>query len=158
MTKSIDYKSRMREAMLSVVRQTLKDVADEGLPGAHHFYISFETQAAGVELSKWLIQKYPDEMTIVIQNWYDDFQVQKNFFQITLNFGNQAETMKIPFTALKTFVDPSVEFGLTFNEDSQTTKPIKTKEIKETKSEENELENQEHTSGDVIDINSFRKT
>ncbi len=158
MTKSIDYKSRMREAMLSVVRQTLKDVADEGLPGAHHFYISFETQAAGVELSKWLIQKYPDEMTIVIQNWYDDFQVQKNFFQITLNFGNQAETMKIPFTALKTFVDPSVEFGLTFNEDSQTTKPIKTKEVKETKSEENELENQEHTSGDVIDINSFRKT
>ena len=158
MTKSIDYKSRMREAMLSVVRQTLKDVADEGLPGAHHFYISFETQAAGVELSKWLIQKYPDEMTIVIQNWYDNFQVQKNFFQITLNFGNQAETMKIPFTALKTFVDPSVEFGLTFNEDSQTTKPIKTKEIKETKSEENELENQEHTSGDVIDINSFRKT
>ena len=158
MTKAIDYKSRMREAMLSVVRQTLKDVADEGLPGAHHFYISFETQAAGVELSKWLIQKYPDEMTIVIQNWYDDFQVQKNFFQITLNFGNQAETMKIPFTALKTFVDPSVEFGLTFNEDSQTTKPIKTKEIKETKSEENESENQEHTSGDVIDINSFRKT
>ena len=158
MTKAIDYKSRMREAMLSVVRQTLKDVADEGLPGAHHFYISFETQAAGVELSKWLIQKYPDEMTIVIQNWYDNFQVQKNFFQITLNFGNQAETMKIPFTALKTFVDPSVEFGLTFNEDSQTTKPIKTKEIKETKSEENELENQEHTSGDVIDINSFRKT
>ena len=160
MNKTIDYKERMREAMLNVVRETLEDVASEGLPGNHHFYISFDTQAAGVELSEWLIQKYPNEMTIVIQNWYDNFQVQQNSFQITLNFGNQAETMKIPFNALKTFVDPSVEFGLTFNQDEENTKSNQEKnmEKEETSTYEDKPVDPDQTSGDVIDINSFRKT
>lgn len=158
MIQSIDYKKRMRKAMLNVVRETLEDVANEGLPGTHHFYISFETQAAGVELSEWLKLKYPTEMTIVIQNWYDNFQVHENSFQITLNFGNQPETMRIPFDSLKTFVDPSVEFGLTFSGDDQEPRPIDEEDPRETKTKGNKQIDQDHTSGDVIDINSFRKT
>lgn len=114
MTRSIDYGFLMHRAMRGLIQQVLRDVAEGGLPGAHHFFITFDTRAEGVEMADWLRARYPEEMTIVIQHWFDNLQVRDEDFGITLNFGNNPEPMVIPYDAISTFVDPSVEFGLRF--------------------------------------------
>ena len=114
MVRSIDYGNLMHRAMCGLIRQVLSDVADEGLPGAHHFFITFDTTHPGVAIADWLRARYPGEMTIVIQHWFESLAVDEEGFSITLNFGNQPEPLRIPFDALRTFVDPSVEFGLRF--------------------------------------------
>jgi hypothetical protein len=92
----------------------LQAVANEGLPGDHHFFITFDTRDSGVEMADWLRERYPEEMTIVIQHWFENLEVTDEGFRITLNFGNSPEPLCVPFDALRTFVDPSVEFGLRF--------------------------------------------
>lgn len=115
MTQSgIDYGGMMHRAMQSLIADVLRDVARNGLPGEHHFFITFDTRDEGVEMADWLRERYADEMTIVIQHWFDNLTVDEEGFTITLNFGNSPEPMRIPFDALRTFVDPSVEFGLRF--------------------------------------------
>ena len=114
MAKSIDYGNLMHRAMRGLIQTVLKDVAANGLPGAHHFFITFDTTTDGVEMASWLRSRYPGEMTLVIQNWFEDLIVTDVGFSITLNFGNQPEPLVIPFDAVRTFVDPSVEFGLRF--------------------------------------------
>ncbi len=114
MTRSIDYGNLMHEAMRGLIREVLSDVAEHGLPGAHHFFISFDTGHPDVEIADWLAERFPDDMTVVMQHWFDDLDVKEDGFGITLNFGNQPERMYIPFDAIRTFVDPSVEFGLRF--------------------------------------------
>ena len=114
MAKSIDYGNLMHRAMRGLIQTVLKDVGAEGLPGAHHFFITFDTAVDGVEMADWLRSRYPGEMTIVIQHWFDSLVVTDDGFSITLNFGNQPEPLVIPFDAVRTFVDPSVEFGLRF--------------------------------------------
>ena len=114
MAKSIDYGNLMHRAMRGLIQTVLKDVAAHGLPGAHHFFITFDTTVEGVEMADWLRSRYPGEMTIVIQHWFENLTVNDDGFTITLNFGNQPEPMVIPFDAVRTFVDPSVEFGLRF--------------------------------------------
>lgn len=114
MAQSIDYGNLMHEAMRGLIRQVLTDISEQGLPGAHHFFITFDTQYPGVEIADWLRARYPGEMTIVIQHWFENLVVDDEGFTITLNFGNQPEPLRIPFYALRTFVDPSVEFGLRF--------------------------------------------
>ena len=104
----------MHRAMQGLIAEVLRQVAREGLPGEHHFFITFDTRDEGVEMAAWLRDRYPEEMTIVIQHWFDNLTIQPDHFTITLNFGNQPEPLKIPFDALRTFVDPSVEFGLRF--------------------------------------------
>ena len=115
MAKSIDYGNLMHVAMRGLIQTVLEGVARDGLPGAHHFYITFDTNAEGVDLPDWLRQRYPGEMTIVLQHWFDDLQVTSEGFAITLNFGDTPVRMTIPFDAMRTFVDPSVEFGLRFD-------------------------------------------
>ena len=115
MAKSIDYGNLMHVAMRGLIQTVLEGVARDGLPGAHHFYITFDTTEAGVDLPDWLRDRYPAEMTIVLQSWFDDLQVTSEGFSITLNFGDVPTRMTIPFDALRTFVDPSVEFGLRFD-------------------------------------------
>ncbi|MFN3273477.1 MAG: SspB family protein [Paracoccus sp. (in: a-proteobacteria)] len=110
----IDYGGMMHRAMQGLIAEVLRKIATEGLPGEHHFFITFDTQDPGVDMADWLRQRYPEEMTIVIQHWFDNLTVDKDGFTITLNFGNSPEPMRIPFGALRTFVDPSVEFGLRF--------------------------------------------
>lgn len=110
----IDYGNLMHRAMQSLIADVLRTVRDNGLPGDHHFFITFDTRDEGVEMADWLRDRYPDEMTIVIQHWFDNLTVDDEGFTITLNFGNSPEPLRIPFDSLRTFVDPSVEFGLRF--------------------------------------------
>ena len=114
MARSIDYGNLMHRAMRGLIQTVLRDVAAGGLPGAHHFFITFDTTVAGVEMADWLRNRYPGEMTIVIQHWFDNLTVSDEGFTITLNFGDNPEPLVIPFDAVRTFVDPSVEFGLRF--------------------------------------------
>ena len=111
---SIPYGRLMHEAVCGVIGQVLQGVSRDGLPGEHHFFITFDTRYDGVELADWLRDRYPEEMMIVIQNWYDDLVVEPNGFAITLNFGDAPERLRIPYDAILTFVDPSVEFGWRF--------------------------------------------
>jgi len=112
--ETIAYGRLMHQAMRGLIKRVLTDVSAQGLPGDHHFFITFDTQAQGVALADWLIDRYPEEMTIVIQHWYDNLVVDDAGFDITLNFGDRPEPLRVPFDAILTFVDPSVEFGLRF--------------------------------------------
>ncbi len=114
MAKSIDYGNLMHRAMRGLIQNVLTGVAKDGLPGEHHFFITFETATDGVEMADWLHSRYPDEMTLVLQHWFADLTVNDDGFSVTLNFGNNPENIKVPFDAVRTFVDPSVEFGLRF--------------------------------------------
>ena len=114
MARSIDYGNLMHRAMRGLIQTVLRDVAKNGLPGAHHFFITFDTSVEGVQMADWLRNRYPGEMTIVVQHWFDNLTVTDEGFTITLNFGDNPEPLAIPFDAVRTFVDPSVEFGLRF--------------------------------------------
>ena len=114
MAKSIDYGNLMHNAMRGLIRQVLENVRKDGLPGDHHFFIFFDTMHPDVELADWLSDRYPEEMTVVIQHWFDNLEVNEDSFSITLNFGDSPEPLFIPYDAIRTFVDPSVEFGLRF--------------------------------------------
>ena len=100
--------------MRGLIIEVLRGVEADGLPGEHHFFITFDTRHPNAQLALRLRDRYPEEMTIVIQNWYDDLSVDEDGFAITLNFGDLAEPLYVPFDAIRTFVDPSVEFGLRF--------------------------------------------
>jgi hypothetical protein len=114
MTDTLDYGSLMHRAMRGLIFNVLEQVRDHGLPGNHHFFITFDTTHPEVQLADWLKDRYPEEMTVVIQHWFDNLVVREDGFSITLNFGDQPEPIQIPFDAIQTFVDPSVEFGLRF--------------------------------------------
>jgi hypothetical protein len=123
MTRSIDYGNLMHRAMRGLIQNVLSDVSAHGLPGEHHFFITFDTTHPDVEIADWLVARYPTEMTVVMQHWYDNLVVTDEGFSVTLNFGDTPEPLVIPYDAIKTFVDPSVEFGLRFeshDEDAPT--------------------------------------
>jgi hypothetical protein len=115
MADRIDYGGLMSRAMRGLVADVLRQVAEEGLPGSHHFFISFATGHPGVDMPRHLREHYPEDMTIVIQNWFENLAVSDDRFSVTLSFGGNPETLVIPFEAMKTFVDPSIEFGLRFD-------------------------------------------
>ncbi len=115
MPNAIDYGRLMHKALRQLISDVLAQVAKSGLPGDHHFYITFDTRHPGVDMAPSLMARYPEEMTIVMQDWFADLAVMKDRFSVTLNFGNVPEPIVIPFAAIKTFVDPSVEFGLRFD-------------------------------------------
>jgi hypothetical protein len=114
MKDHIRYDVLARDAMRGVLRRVLEDAAKRGLPGDHHFYITFLTQAEGVKLSPRLLAQYPNEMTIILQHQFWDLIVTEDHFEVGLSFGNIPEKLVVPFTAIKAFLDPSVQFGLTF--------------------------------------------
>ena len=114
MSRTIDYGSLMHRAMRGLIQEVLLDVAEHGLPVAHHFFITFDPTHPEARLADWLRERYPSEMTVVMQHWFDGLEVSDAGFAITLNFGDAPEPLYIPYDAIKTFVDPSVEFGLRF--------------------------------------------
>lgn len=108
----IRYDILTQEALRGVVRKVLAEVARTGLPGEHHFFISFITKAPGVRISQRLLDQYPNDMTIVLQNQFWDLKVGETGFEVGLSFDDKPETLAIPFTSIKGFFDPSVQFGL----------------------------------------------
>jgi len=109
------YEAMAQDALRGVVRSALKRAASpEGLPGAHHFYITFKTDAPGVSAPPDLLAKYPEEMTIVLQHQYRDLAPGETFFTVTLKFGGQPKRLSVPYAAVSRFYDPSVQFLLQF--------------------------------------------
>lgn len=153
MNKTIDYGTLMHKAMRTLIFDVLKDVEQSGLPGEHHFFITFDTTVEGVEISEWLRKRYPEEMTIVIQHWFDGLNVKEEGFDITLNFGDQPESLVVPFLAILTFVDPSVEFGLRFEQNEDDEQP-KFSEMEKANDQEKKSSKKK---GDVVSLDSFRK-
>ena len=116
MADQIRYDLLTQQALRGVVRSVLTDTAKKGLPGDHHFYISFDTRADGVRLSDRLRAQYPDEMTIILQHQFWDLKVGDEGFEVGLSFGGIPERLTVPFDAINGFFDPSVQFGLQFEE------------------------------------------
>lgn len=161
----IDYPALIDGGMRSVVRDVLTQVKAEGLPGEHHFYISFLTEFPGVKISEQLKERYPKEITIVLQHQYWDFKVEQNKFSVTLSFGGVPEKLTVPYDALTAFADPSVKFGLQFQQ-SDAPLPMEAMDINalELDDEEfiNELTDQDDNDGaadkpaEIISLDSFR--
>lgn len=158
MSREIDYGNLMHSAMRGLIRTVLQEVADHGLPGNHHFFITFDTNHPDAQLADWLRDRYPGEMTVVMQHWYDNLEVGEDGFGITLNFGDAPEPLYIPYDAIETFVDPSVEFGLRFEtaeedddeaDDAAPDMDEATPDAEDTPAKPSE--------GDVVSLDSFRK-
>jgi uncharacterized protein len=114
LTSQIDYASLVEKSLLRVVHDVLAVVAEHGLPGRHHLYITFRTDHPGVIVDDTLYARYPNEMTIVLQHEFWGLEVSDDRFAVTLSFNNVSHRLEIPFTAVTVFADPSVEFGLQF--------------------------------------------
>lgn len=161
----LNYGQLMQRAMRRMMAEVLAIVAEDGLPGDHHFYISFETEHPGVDIPDWLRESYPEEMTIVLQEWFDDLAVTPDRFSVTLNFSNRPETLVIPFAAVRTFVDPSVKFGLKFDAheagESELDALIPAEEEEEpprsAPADERPPRKPEGGSADVVSLDRFRK-
>jgi uncharacterized protein len=157
MTKdSLHYPSLIDHAMRQVVRDVLQQISSTGLPGEHHFYISFNTTYPGVKMSDTLRGKYPKEITVVLQHQFWDFKVEEHQFQVTLSFSGVPEKLVIPYAALTAFADPSVKFGLQFQPtemfDAQITDV--TTPLAVTVSVENQ---DAGTPAEIISLDTFRK-
>ena len=154
MADEIDYVNLMHNAMRSLIQDVLADVKINGLPGEHHFFITFDTNHAEVEMAPWLKERYPIEITVVMQHWYDDLEVRDDGFSVTLNFGDTPEHLVIPYEAILTFVDPSVEFGLRFEsseeEDSNDEPAVFS-------SEDADIKKADTETGQIVSLDSFRK-
>jgi uncharacterized protein len=113
-TDHIRYDVLARDALRSVLRRVLTDAAEHGLPGEHHFFITFLSTAEGVKLSPRLLAQYPEEMTVILQHQFWDLVVTEDRFEVGLSFGGIPERLVVPFNSIKSFFDPSVQFGLQF--------------------------------------------
>ena len=134
MTTSEDlmrYDLLVEEAMRSVVRAALERAAEDGLPGEHHFYITFRTGQDEVEIPGWLRERYPDEMTIVLQHRFSDLEVDDHGFGVTLSFNEVPARLLVPYAAIAAFADPSVRFGFTFAAGQQIKEPDGESEIED---------------------------
>jgi uncharacterized protein len=120
-TDHIRYDVLARDALRGVLRRVLTDAAEHGLPGEHHFFITFLSTAEGVKLSPRLLAQYPEEMTVILQHQFWDLVVTDDRFEVGLSFGGIPERLVVPFNSIKSFFDPSVQFGLQFEPSEATT-------------------------------------
>jgi len=159
MTDTLDYGSLMHRAMRGLIFNVLEQVRDHGLPGNHHFFITFDTMHPDVQLADWLKDRYPAEMTVVIQHWFENLVVRDDGFSITLNFGDQPEPIHIPFDAIQTFVDPSVEFGLRFeNQDMDELGEEAEADKTEPNADTTEISDAEpRREAEVVSLDQFRR-
>src|SRR5258708_5573568 len=149
------YEAMAQAALRGVVKAALKRAAaPEGLPGAHHFYITFKTDAAGVSGPPDLLGKYPDEMTIVLQHQYWDLAPGETFFSVTLQFGGQPKRLSIPYAAVTRFYDPSVQFLLQFEPPAATEPKVAAAEPKPAAEPEAPAAESE---AKIVSLDQFRK-
>ncbi len=164
----IDYPVMIDEAMRGVVKKVLQQVVDHGLPGKHHFFVSFDTTHPGTRISPQLKGRFPEEMTIVVQYQYWDLEVHQTCFSLMLSFNNIPERLVIPFDALTAFADPSIKFGLQFHSrpTANTSSAGQDNFTAETSGETSfdhampDISNSEDSvqqSAEVISIDAFRK-
>lgn len=162
--EQLRYDRMVETALRGVVRDALKQVADRGLPGNHHFYLTFRTAYPGVELPDYLKSQYPNEMTIVLQYQFYGLELTEDAFAVTLSFNNVHERLGIPFGAITTFADPSVNFALQFQPVTPETaeiapigsaKPERKDEAKPAAAVAPEGE--EPKRGEVVTLDAFRK-
>ncbi len=167
MPGEIDYGQMMQRAMRGLMAEALGVFAENGPPGAHHFYVTVDTRHPGVDIPDWLRERYPREITIILQHEFRDLAVATDRFTVTLSFSDRPATLVIPLDAVKTFVDPSVEFGLRFDpigedDDEDETTP----EVKDP-AETQDFAIAAASSGDspppdgageVVSLDAFRKT
>ncbi|WP_341760515.1 SspB family protein [Candidatus Endowatersipora endosymbiont of Watersipora subatra] len=161
----IRYDILVQRALRRVVKNVIQKTAQSGLPGNHHFYITFNTCYAGVHLSKRMLEKYPQEMTIVIQHQFWDFKVTENSFSIGLSFNNIPENLLVPFESIVSFFDPSIPFSLQFDgriENQETIQPLTVSSEKEKKDSINEGVKRKKIkiideSENIVFLDAFRK-
>ena len=164
----IDFPELIDEAMRDVVRKALLIAQEEGLPGEHHFYISFRTDMPGVGISDALKARHPNEITIVLQHQFWDLKVEDDAFSVTLSFNNVPEKLSVPFYALTAFADPSVKFGLQFHThiDDDLMEELmeheedllEAREEQAKKEPENAPLSGDKPTGEVVTLDAFRKS
>ena len=140
----INYDKLIEKALKQVVVEALKIVEKQGLPGDHHFYIAFRTDHPGVKMDEVLKNRYPREMTIVLQNQFSDLMVGQTAFSVTLRFSRVPYTLEIPFAAVTYFGDPSVRFGISFGSEIDSNTP-------------EDAPQAEPHNADIVSIDAFRK-
>ncbi len=159
MTKDMLRYDKMVEAALrGVVREAMTLAATNGLPGTHHFYVTFKTHFPGLKIPDSLVEQYPDEMTIVLEHQYWDLEVLEDRFSVTLSFANRPERLNIPFDAVTAFTDPSVKFGLQFQPGDGvpvTAAPSPKRDDKKDKKDSDA--DKTPKTGEVVALDSFRK-
>lgn len=164
----MDYNSMVENALRGVVREALKEVAENGLHGNHHFYISFQTGAEGVDIPDHLRARYPGEMTIILQHQFWNLEVGEEAFSVSLSFNKIQEDLHIPYAAITAFADPSVQFGLQFQvADTDGDEEEAASESGEDTEDSAGTEDGQHSAptaeeggdkgGDVITLDAFRK-
>ena len=159
------YADRAQAALLNMVRSVMQEAASEGLAGGHHFYITYYTHADGVVISDRLRAQHPEEITIVLQNQYEDLEIEEDAFHVTLSFNDTPERLTVPFAAMSKFYDPSVAFGLMFDVDAPdidfTSLAEQDAMVDAVLSAEEEQSGgpeikQEEKKGEVVSLDSFR--
>lgn len=154
------YDLMVEAALRTVVRDALRLAGERGLPGNHHFYITFRTGAPGVNIPDYLVERYPDEMTIVLQFQFWDLVIEEERFSVTLSFNDIREPLTIPFEALTGFADPSVQFGLQFQQsstDEASQDETADSEDDEATDDTDGLTVDDTGTGEVVSLDQFRK-
>lgn len=156
----LDYHRMVEESLRGVVRQSLTVVSENGLQGEHHFYLTFRTDVEGVDIPSFLVEDYPEEMTIVLQHQYSNLVVEEDLFRVDLSFKGIPQTLTIPFEAITTFADPSENFALQFQ-------PIPTDELEDedwedetaadAEAADTDKEEDENKTADIVTLDAFRK-
>lgn len=168
----MNYSGMVQDALRGVVRQALTRIATQGLPGNHHLYLSFKTGAPGVDIPEHLHERYPDEMTIVLQHQYWGLKASESEFEVQLNFNKLPERLVVPYTAMTGFFDPSVQFGLQFQPSGEeapaarpaATAPAETASLSTLRRDETADDKPEPETpppgekrGEVLTLDAFRK-
>jgi hypothetical protein len=153
--KVFKYDMMVEEALRGVVSKALQHAAIHGLPNGHHFYITFKTGRGDVDIPVFLKERYPDEMTIVLEHQFWDLKIHEREFEVALSFNDKRERLLIPFNAITAFSDPSVKFGLQFQEIENNEDQI-INDISLDTSDPNKQELIEKSSGEVVSLEKFR--
>ena len=160
MRDEFDYPAMVQRALHGVVREALTRVAESGLPGQHHFYVSFRTRHPGVEVPDYLRARHPDEMTIVLQHKFWGLEVGDDMFAVTLTFQGRSERLVVPYAALTGFADPSVNFGLRLGGDTVAAEqepPPEEAPAEDGAADPAPPAGETPASGSVVSLDSFRK-